>query len=323
MSPPPILKPDSGSIARAAEALRGGRLVGLPTETVYGLAGDATADRAVATIFAAKDRPQFNPLIVHVAETAEARLLVAFDSRAERLAARFWPGPLTLVLPRRPDSGVSLLCSAGLDSLAIRLPAHQVARAVIRAAGRPLAAPSANPSGRLSPTTAAHVAEGLGDRVALVIDGGPCPIGVESTVLDLTGADPVLLRPGGVPEEDIAALIGTLAGARIALSSSGSPLKSPGMLESHYAPALPLRLNARDAAPDEALLAFGPNVPRGAHATLNLSPSGDVEEAAAHLFDYLRRLDASGASAIAAMDVPERGLGRAINDRLRRAAAPR
>ncbi len=318
MNRAPILAPDAAGIARAAEALRRGELVGLPTETVYGLAGDAGSDRAVAAIFAAKDRPRFNPLIVHVARLAAAERLAVFDARAHRLAAAFWPGPLTLVLPRRADGGVSLLCSAGLDTLAVRMPAHDVARAVIRAAGLPLAAPSANPSGRLSPTTAAHVVEGLGDRVALVLDGGPCPVGVESTVVDLTGASAVLLRPGGVPEEPITRLIGPLVRPR-----SGGPLKSPGMLESHYAPQLPLRLDARDVAPDEALLAFGPGAPAGARATLNLSPRGDVEEAAAHLFDYLRRLDASGARAIAAMAVPEHGIGRAINDRLRRAAAPR
>lgn len=318
MSAAPILQPDSQAIARAAQALRDGLLVGLPTETVYGLAGDATADRAVAAIFAAKNRPRFNPLIVHVADVESARRLVAFDPRAEKLAAAFWPGPLTLVLPRRPDSGVSLLCSAGLDSLAVRLPAHDVARAVIRAAGRPLAAPSANPSGRLSPTRAEHVARALGGKVALVLDGGPCPVGVESTVVDLTSAAPVLLRPGGLAEERLAGVVGPLGRA-----GPGGAVRAPGMLASHYAPHLPLRLDARNVAADEALLAFGGDVPLGALVTLNLSPSGDLVEAAAHLFDYLHRLDQSGARAIAAMPVPERGLGRAINDRLRRAAAPR
>ncbi len=313
---PLILPAGTESVQRAAKALRDGLLVGLPTETVYGLAGDATSDRAVAAIFAAKDRPEFNPLIVHVADPAEARRLVQFDPRAEALAARFWPGPLTLVLPRRADSGVSLLCSAGLDTLAVRCPAHETALGVIRAAGRPIAAPSANPSGQVSPTTAGHVAAGLGAKVALVIDGGPCRVGVESTVLDLTGPSPVLLRPGGVPVEEIEALIGKLA-----YPQADGPIKSPGMLASHYAPRLTLRVGARDVKPNEALLAFGRDVPGGAHTTLNLSPAGDVIEAAQHLFDYLRRLDASGASAIAAMPVPEVGLGRAINDRLRRAAA--
>ncbi|MGQ0675094.1 MAG: L-threonylcarbamoyladenylate synthase [Rhodospirillales bacterium] len=312
---PPILPAGADSTERAVRALRDSLLVGLPTETVYGLAGDATSDRAVAAIFAAKDRPRFNPLIVHVAETAEARRLVRFDDRAEALAARFWPGPLTLVLPRLADSGVSLLCSAGLDTLAVRCPRHEVPRAVIRALGRPVAAPSANPSGKVSPTTAQHVAAGLGSKVALVIDGGPCPVGVESTVLDLTGPVPVLLRPGGAPEEEIEAALGKLA-----RPGPDGPVKSPGMLASHYAPRLPLRVEARDVKPDEALLAFGPDVPKGARMTLNLSPAGDVVEAAQHLFDYLRRLDASGARAIAAMPVPDRGLGRAINDRLRRAA---
>ncbi|MCC7046716.1 MAG: threonylcarbamoyl-AMP synthase [Alphaproteobacteria bacterium] len=318
MTDAPILAPEPAAIARAAQALRDGLLVGLPTETVYGLAADATSDRAVAAIFAAKNRPRFNPLIVHVAEIAEARRLVAFDSRGEALAAKFWPGPLTLVLPRRADCGASLLCSAGLDSLAVRMPAHDVARAVIRAAGRPLAAPSANPSGRLSPTRAEHVARALAGKVALVLDGGACPVGVESTVVDLTGAKALLLRPGGVAEEQIAAVIGALGHPE-----PGSTIKSPGMLESHYAPRLPLRLGARDAKPDEALLAFGDKAPTGARMTLNLSPAGDLVEAASHLFDYLHRLDQSGARAIAAMPVPERGLGRAINDRLRRAAAPR
>jgi len=318
MKPSPILPAIQASIARAAAALRAGELVGLPTETVYGLAGDATNDRAVAKIFAAKGRPKFNPLIVHVSATAEARALVEFDARADTLAERFWPGPLTLVLPRRADCGVSLLCSAGLDSLAVRLPAHPVARAVIAATGRPLAAPSANPSGRLSPTRAKHVADSLGPQVALVIDGGPCQVGLESTVLDLTGPDPVLLRPGGLAAETLAAAIGAIRPA-----DPDGAIKSPGMLASHYAPHLPLRLAAHDVQPDEALLGFGPEAPAGALATLNLSPTGDLVEAAAHLFDYLHRLDASGARAIAAMAVPDEGLGRAINDRLRRAASPR
>ncbi|MCC6472004.1 MAG: threonylcarbamoyl-AMP synthase [Alphaproteobacteria bacterium] len=318
MTDAPILAPDPAAIARAAQALRDGLLVGLPTETVYGLAADATSDRAVAAIFAAKNRPRFNPLIVHVADIESAQRLVAFDSRADSLAAKFWPGPLTMVLPRRADGGVSLLCSAGLDSLAVRMPAHDVARAVIRAAGRPLAAPSANPSGRLSPTRAEHVARSLGGKVALVLDGGPCPVGVESTVVDLTGAKALLLRPGGIAEEQLAAVIGALDHPK-----AGSAIKSPGMLESHYAPHLPLRLGAHDVRPDEALLAFGGAVPTGARMTLNLSPAGDLVEAASHLFDYLHRLDQSGAKAIAATAIPERGLGRAINDRLRRAAAPR
>jgi len=317
MTPAPILDRSDSSVARAAEALKRGELVGLPTETVYGLAGDATDDRAVAGIFAAKGRPQFNPLIVHVATVEAARRLVAFDPRAEALAARFWPGPLTMVLPRRPDCGISLLCSAGLNSLAVRLPAHPVARAVIEAAGRPLAAPSANPSGRLSPTQAEHVAQSLGGRLALVIDGGPATVGLESTVVDLTGPATVLLRQGGLSEEELSAVVGPLEHA-----TADSPIKSPGMLASHYAPRLPLRLHASNVAKDEALLAFGPTVPEGAHTVLNLSPTGDLVEAASHLFDYLHRLDASGARAIAAMPVPERGLGRAINDRLRRAAVP-
>lgn len=299
--------------------LRAGALVGIPTETVYGLAGDATDERAVARIFAAKDRPSFNPLIVHIAEIAAARTIVDFNARAEALAARFWPGPLTLVLPRAKGSPVSLLAGAGLDSLALRMPDHPVARAVIAAAGRPLAAPSANPSGKVSPTTAAHVAEALGERIALVLDGGPCRIGLESTVLDLTGPRAVLLRPGGLPKEEIEAVHGPLAEA----GAEGAAPRGPGQLASHYATVLPLRLNAADAKPDEALLAFGPNAPAGARKIRNLSPAGDLEEAAANLFAMMRDLDRPEFRAIAVMAIPETGLGRAINDRLRRAAAPR
>ena len=314
-----VRAPTPEAIVEAGDRLRAGELVGLPTETVYGLAGDATSDRAVARIFAVKDRPRFNPLIVHVAETGAARGLARFDARAEDLAARFWPGPLTLVLPRAEASPVSLLASAGLDSLALRMPDHPVARAVIAAAGRPLAAPSANPSGRVSPTTAAHVAETLAGRVAMVLDGGPCSIGLESTVLDLTGPRPALLRPGGLPKEEIEERLGPLAEA---LDEPGGP-RSPGRLASHYATRLPMRLDAASAAGDEALLAFGPDAPAGAVETLNLSPTGDLVEAAANLFAMMRALDRPAFRAIAVMPIPERGLGRAINDRLRRAAAPR
>jgi len=314
----PLLAPTAENISAAAAALRAGKLVAFPTETVYGLGADATDDRAVAAIFAAKDRPSFNPLIVHLADLAAAEALVAMDGRARILATHFWPGPLTLVLPRREGCPISLLASAGLDTLAIRLPRHPVAARLLQVFGRPIAAPSANPSGRLSPTTAAHVAEGLGGRVAIVLDDGPTVIGLESTVVDLSRAEARLLRPGGLTAEEIEAVIGPLAAAEAVAAP-----RSPGMLESHYAPSLPLRLEAASVAADEALLAFGPRVPGGAHKTLNLSPAGDLTQAAANLFAHLRRLDASGARRIAVMAVPEEGLGRAINDRLRRAAAPR
>jgi L-threonylcarbamoyladenylate synthase len=311
------LSPDD--LDEAARLLRGGELVAFPTETVYGLGGDATSDRAVAAIFAAKDRPRFNPLIVHVAETAAAEALAAFDDRARALAARYWPGPLSLVLKRRGDCRVSLLASAGRDSLALRAPAHPLARALIRAARVPLAAPSANRSGRLSPTTASHVAAELDGRIAAILDGGACAVGVESTVLDLTGAEPRLLRPGGVALEALEALIGPIAQAA---QDEAAPL-SPGMQASHYAPSLPLRLEAQEARPGEALLAFGPRVPPGAARVVSLSARGDLVEAAANLFAALRALDQPHYSAIAVMPIPEEGLGRAINDRLRRAAAPR
>ncbi|HXV23046.1 MAG TPA: L-threonylcarbamoyladenylate synthase [Alphaproteobacteria bacterium] len=307
-----------GAIAKAACLIAAGRLVALPTETVYGLAGDAGNDRAIAAIFAVKNRPTFNPLIVHVPGPAAADRLGRMDGRAVRLAARFWPGPLTLVLPRRPNADLSLLVSAGLDSVALRAPAHSVAQTLLRLCGRPLAAPSANPSGRLSPTSAAHVAEALGGRVDLILDGGPCPVGIESTVLDLTGETARLLRPGAITLEQLKAELG-----RVETGGDEERPSAPGQLPTHYAPDLPLRLNARDVASDEALLAFGPSAPKGALVTLNLSPAGDLGEAAAHLFAYLRELDRSGARAIAAMPIPEQGLGRAINDRLRRASAPR
>jgi L-threonylcarbamoyladenylate synthase len=303
---------------RAAALLRAGELVAFPTETVYGLGADATSDRAVAAIFAAKDRPRFNPLISHVIDGAAAARLVLFDDRARRLAEHFWPGPLTLVLPRRPDSPVSLLASAGLDSLAVRVPAHPLPRALIRAAGVPIAAPSANRSGRLSPTTAAHVLDELDGRIAAVLDGGACRVGLESTVLDLTTA-PRLLRLGAIAPEQIEAVIGAIARA----GDDDTAPRSPGMLASHYAPSLPLRLDARTVERREALLAFGKRAPAGAKEVRWLSRSGDLKEAAANLFAELRALDRPEFSGIAVMPIPEEGLGLAINDRLRRAAAPR
>jgi L-threonylcarbamoyladenylate synthase len=315
-----VVLADAESIAAAARLIAAGELVAFPTETVYGLGADATNDRAVARIFEAKGRPRFNPLIVHVADADAARTQVTFDRRAETLAEQLWPGALTLVLPRRPDCSVSLLASAGLDSLAVRVPRHPVAHALLVACGRPIAAPSANASGKLSPTTSAHVAQSLGNELAMILDGGRCPIGVESTVLDLTASTPTLLRPGGVTEEELIATIGPLATSP--LVGAEAP-KSPGLLASHYAPDLPLRLAARSVQPHEALLAFGPTPLAGAAAMENLSAAGDLLEAAANLFAMLRALDRPGASGIAVMPIPERGLGRAINDRLRRAAAPR
>lgn len=308
-----------GAIEEAARLLRDGGLVAFPTETVYGLGADATNDRAVARIFAAKGRPRFNPLIAHVPGRAEAEALVHLDERGREAIRRFWPGPLSLVLPRRADSGLSLLASAGLDTVALRAPAHPVARALLCAAGRPTAAPSANRSGRISPTSAADVAAELGDEVDLILDGGPCPVGIESTVLDLTGPVPVLLRPGGVPLEELRDVLGEI---EVPSAGEAAP-RSPGRLPSHYAPSLPVRLNATSVRPGEALLAFGPDAPPGFAETLFLSRRGDLAEAAANLFAMLRRLDRPDFAGIAVMPISEEGLGRAINDRLRRAAAPR
>ena len=304
---------------RAAALLRAGDLVAFPTETVYGLGGDASSDKAVAAIFHAKQRPSFNPLIIHVIGASEAARLVRFDGRAGRLAAQFWPGPLSLVLPRLADCPVSLLASAGLDSLALRVPAHPLPRALIRAAGRPIAAPSANRSGRVSPTRAEHVMDELDGRIAAVLDGGACRVGLESTVLDLTTARPTLLRPGGVPVDELEAAIGPIDRAE---GCDAAP-RGPGMLPSHYAPSLPLRLDATTVNPDEALLAFGSPAPMGGRETRWLSRTGDLREAAANLFAALRALDRPDFAAIAVMPIPEHGLGVALNDRLRRAAAPR
>jgi L-threonylcarbamoyladenylate synthase len=322
------------SIAAAADLLAEGGLVAFPTETVYGLGGDATRERAVARIFAAKGRPRFTPLIVHLAPGMPAGEIAIMDERAERIAAKFWPGALTLVLARAPGCPIALLASAGLDTVALRMPAHPVAQALLKKVQIPIAAPSANPSGRLSPTEARHVADLLGDKVDLILDGGKCPGGHESTVLDLSVPEARILRPGLVTAEEIAAVLGApvaVAQAAAALTDrsgageiiSDEEIKSPGMLASHYAPKKPLRLNADGADPGEALLAFGPNPPRSILASLNLSPTGDLVEAAANLFAYLHRLDASQAHTIAVMPIPEIGIGAAINDRLKRAAAPR
>jgi L-threonylcarbamoyladenylate synthase len=315
-----LLAPDPAGLARAAALLRAGALVAFGTETVYGLGADATNERAVAAIFAAKGRPHFNPLIAHFASAEAALAQVVANDAARQLGKEFWPGPLTLVLPRQPDCTVALLAGAGLDTLAVRVPAHPIALSLLRAVDRPIAAPSANRSGQVSPTTARHVLDGLGGRIAAVLDCGPCAVGVESTVLDLSGKRAVLLRPGGVTAEAIEALIGPI-GRHV-----HGPARSPGMLASHYAPDLPVRMNATTVAPDEALLAFGPPL-LGASVVFDLSPSGDLTEAAARLFTGLRTLDAQGKRLglirIAAMEVPGTGLGLAINDRLERAAAPK
>jgi L-threonylcarbamoyladenylate synthase len=322
-----VLLADAPGIARAAALLRGGSLVAFGTETVYGLGADATNAAAVAAVFAAKGRPRFNPLICHYPDAAAAGADVVLDSRALALAEAFWPGPLTLVLPRRAESRVALLAGAGLATLAVRVPAHPVALALLCAVGRPVAAPSANRSGQVSPSTLMHVLDGLGGRIAAVLDGGACAVGVESTVLDLTGPAPRLLRPGGTTVEAIEAVVGDLdRGGSDGGADAGSALLSPGLLASHYAPALAVRLGATAVGGDEALLAFGPPLP-GAGACFALSEQGDLTEAAARLFIGLHWLDADGARLglvrIAAMAVPEVGLGLAINDRLRRAAAPR
>ena len=311
----------------AAALLLAGQLVAFPTETVYGLGADATSNSAVAAVFTAKGRPHFNPLICHYPDAEAAFRHVEASEMAARLAAAFWPGPLTMVLPRRITCPVALLAGAGLDTLAVRVPYHPIASALLRAVGRPVAAPSANRSGAVSPTTAQHVLDGLGGRIAAVIDGGPCDVGVESTVLDLSGPRPFLLRPGGVPREAIEAVAGPIGqGITPAAAEQPRTLRSPGLLVSHYAPGLPVRLGATEVAGDEALLAFGPPLP-GAGALFRLSDDADTTEAATRLFSGLRWLDAEGARlglrGIAVMAVPDRGLGAAINDRLQRAAAPR
>ena len=313
-----VLKADHDAIAAAAACLAQGGLVAFPTETVYGLGADAGNGEAIARLYAAKGRPAFNPLIAHVADSQAARWLALFDDAALRLAAAFWPGPLTLVLPKRPDCRVADLALAGLDSVAVRVPAHPVASALLKAFGGPVVAPSANRSGHVSPTDAAHVLADLRGRIDLVIDAGPCTVGVESTIVACLG-EPTLLRPGGVPRDAIERVLGRALA--IPAVADETPL-APGMLASHYAPKARLRLDASAPRADEALLAFGP-APTFSGTTLNLSARGDLIEAATNLFSHLRALDACGATAIAVMPVPHEGLGEAINDRLARAAAPR
>jgi L-threonylcarbamoyladenylate synthase len=321
-----ILTVNEAAVAVAAGCLANGGLVGFPTETVYGLGADATNAQAVARLYQAKGRPAFNPLIAHVTDIAAARAIARFDRLAEALAKAFWPGPLTLVLPKTENCAVADLATAGLDTVAIRVPAHPVAQDILRALGRPVVAPSANLSGHVSPTTAAHVESDLAGRIDLIVDGGPVAVGVESTIIGCFGA-PILLRPGGLPREAIERVIGRpLTGVpEKAASDAAAPL-APGMLASHYAPRCAVRLNAEQVYPGEALLAFGPigiSGSRAAHAVMNLSPRGDLTEAAANLFGYLRALDQTGARGIAVMPVPHQGLGEAINDRLRRAAVGR
>jgi L-threonylcarbamoyladenylate synthase len=315
-----IVKATDAAIRTAADLLREGGLVAFPTETVYGLGADATNGRAVAAIFAAKGRPRFNPLIVHVAGIAQAQEHALFTPLAHRLAAAFWPGPLTLVLERRAQTSLSDLVSAGLETVAIRVPDHPIAQALLAAVERPLAAPSANRSGRLSPTRAEHVEADLGDAAALILDGGPTAHGLESTVIDARGEAPVLLRSGAVTAETIEDVLGASLLRRM---PAGAQPVAPGQLASHYAPRAMLRLGATDVKEGEALLAFGPDTPPTSGPMINLSATGDLIEAAANLFAALRALDETGAKTIAVMPIPQRGLGEAINDRLRRAAAPR
>lgn len=306
------LDPNSDGIAEAATLLSEGALVSFPTETVYGLGADARNGPAVAAIYEAKGRPSFNPLIVHISNAILAQKYVVWSDAAEILASAFWPGPLTLVLPLKSNHGLSSLVTAGLDTVALRVPAHPTAQALLSAFGGPVAAPSANPSGRISATTADHVLAGLSGRIAAVLDDGPCPVGLESTIVGLADGEPTLLRAGGLPQEAIEAALGAPL-AQI----SGKEITAPGQLTSHYAPGAAVRLNAAQAQGDEVLLGFG-DMP----CDLNLSRSGDLTEAAANLFDYLHQLDAIGRPIAVAL-IPDHGLGRAINDRLRRAAAPR
>ncbi len=321
-----ILPGGEAAVAAAARFLAEGGLVAFPTETVYGLGADATNPAAIARLYQAKGRPSFNPLIAHVRDLSAGMRIGRFDAQAMALAKAFWPGPLTLVLPKTNDCAVADLATAGLDSVAIRVPAHPVARAILRAFGGPVVAPSANLSGHVSPTTAAHVQSDLAGRIDLIVDGGAVAVGVESTIVGCFD-EPMLLRPGGVPRGGIERVLGRalVQPPEYADNDTSQPL-APGMLASHYAPRTRLRLNAEGIETGEALLAFGPaGVPGvdAATAVMNLSAQGDLAEAAANLFGYLRALDAKGARAIAVMPVPHHGLGEAINDRLRRAAMGR
>ena len=313
----PLRRADKAAIGEAARLLTKGELVAFPTETVYGLGANAEDGAAVAKLFEVKGRPRFNPLIVHVADLEAAERCGTFTASARALVKRFWPGPLSIVVPRRSDAKISLLVSAGLDTIALRVPQHPVAAALLTEARVPVAAPSANVSGHVTATTAAHGATELGDRVGLILDAGAAPLGIESTVVGFEEGGPVLLRPGVIPRGEIEDVVGPLQAPKEMKRSS------PGQLASHYSPHARLRLDANDVRDGEALLAFGSRVPASPRRTLNLSTSGDLREAAANLFAMLRALDASGAKTIAVMPIPASGLGEAINDRLARAAAPR
>jgi L-threonylcarbamoyladenylate synthase len=312
---PLILAADGDGIARAAALLRDGGLVAVPTETVYGLAADATNEAAVARIFAAKGRPGFNPLIVHVPDLKAARRIATVSTEAEALARAFWPGALTLVLPLVPDAGLAPPVTSGLPTVAIRVPAHPVMRALLAEVGRPLAAPSANPSGRISATTAAHVVDGLGDAVDAILDAGPCAVGVESTILAPGPEGTRLLREGGIPRETIEAITGPLTA-----DLTPGRVEAPGQMERHYAPRVPLRLGGAAEA-GEVVVGFG-----AVDCDLNLSEAGDLDEAALRLFSVLHAAEAMaldrGAPAIRVPRLPDKGLGRAINDRLQRASTP-
>ncbi|MBB4427883.1 L-threonylcarbamoyladenylate synthase [Bradyrhizobium sp. CIR48] len=321
-----ILPAGAAGAEAAGRTLAAGGLVAFPTETVYGLGADAANAAAIAHLYAAKGRPAFNPLIAHVPDIAAARRIGLFDARALKLAEAFWPGPLTLVVPKTEGCPVADLATAGLDTVAIRIPAHPVAQAILRAFGGAVVAPSANISGHVSPTLAAHVESDLAGRIDLIVDGGPVMVGVESTIVGCFDA-PMLLRPGGLSRERIEAVLGApLARPPVEAESDDSQPLAPGMLASHYAPRAHVRLRAQDVAPGEALLAFGSERLHGvdaAVAVMNLSPTGDLDEAAANLFGYLRSLDVKSPRGIAVMAIPEEGLGEAINDRLRRAAVAR
>ena len=317
-----VVDASEDAVREAGEVLRAGGLVAFPTETVYGMGADATNDQAVASIFEIKERPTFNPLIVHVKDEYQAAELAEFNETAQKLALAFWPGALTMVLKRKENSPLSLVTTAGLDTVAVRVPAHPVAQALLHEADVPIAAPSANKSGYISPTQAVHILLQFkdGQGLNMIVDGGPCSVGVESTIIDVTNDTPVLLRPGGVAVEDIEAVVGPV---KTDTAPATDDVKAPGQLKSHYAPSIPLRMNVEpeERKKGESLLTFGPNMPR--RAAINLSKTGDLKEAAANLFTMMRSLDMPGIRGIAVVPIPDEGLGRAINDRLRRASAPK
>lgn len=315
-----IRQASPATIKNAASILKKGKLVAFPTETVYGLGADATNDTAIGKVYEAKNRPRSNPLIIHVASLESAKRIAVLDERANMLALKFWPGALTMILPRQRQCQVSKQACAELDTIAVRIPGNETALALLRETARPIAGPSANASGRTSPTIAEHVIHSLGEAVSFVLDGGPCRVGIESTVINLSEDDPVLMRPGGIPVSDLEALVGPLA---LPFNTNESEPTSPGSAKSHYAPGLPVRLEAFNVDSDESLLAFGPHPPKGAGKMLNLSSAGDLNEAASNLYRMMTELDDPKFRQIAVMPMPESGVGRAINDRLRRAAAPR